>query len=218
MVQENNGLGQAFERVLLPVLLQDDKGTLKAHFQKQLKESKAQQLEGFFPSTKSSYGVLTLDTVEASLDAVMATIKWIEAAVNCTIEGQVEPYCYPDNNFGPDVLYLMWNKLFSDFRSCLVQSKYEKYDHQADALRTLVPDWLYYKNRNKPAERQLNLPGSLTQKWNAVKHKLVSNSRPCLRLLVQCPAELKWEKVAGQVASDGYKPSDTKAKQEKRDW
>ena len=36
MVQENNGPGQAFERVLLPVLLQDNKGTLKAHFQKQL--------------------------------------------------------------------------------------------------------------------------------------------------------------------------------------
>lgn len=47
MVQENNGPGQAFERVLLPVLLQDDKGALKAHFQKQLKESKAQQLKGF---------------------------------------------------------------------------------------------------------------------------------------------------------------------------
>ena len=51
-----------------------------------------------------------------------------------------------------------------------------------------------------------------------MKDKLVSNSRPCLRLLVQCPAELKWEKVAGQVAPDGYKPSDTNTKQEKRDW
>ena len=44
----------------------------------------------------------------------------------------------------------------------------------------------------------------------------MSDKRPCLRLLVQCPAALKAD--FGRVAPDGMHPKDKGAKKTARDW
>jgi hypothetical protein len=51
-----------------------------------------------------------------------------------------------------------------------------------------------------------------------VKDELVSDNRPCLRLLVQCPAKLPENAKPGWVAPDGTGPDDQFAKKEKRDF
>ena len=147
--QENQGLGEAFERLLLPVLMQGRHTSLENHFKKQLEDSDAQQLWRFCVSTKSSYGVLSIDVGEGN-EACEKTIDWIRGATNSTIEGQVPPFCYPDTSIGPDVMYLMWDQSYTDFRACLVQSKFEKNAKKDAALKTLVPDWLYHQSRLDP--------------------------------------------------------------------
>ncbi|KAG7347259.1 hypothetical protein IV203_030626 [Nitzschia inconspicua] len=212
---ENQRLGEALQRVLLPVLMQGRHTSLENHFKKQLQDSDAQQLWRFYVSTKSSYGVLSIDVGEGN-EAYEKTIDWICGATNSTIEGQVPPFCYPNTSIGPDVVYLMWDQSYTDFRACLVQSKFGKNAKKNAATKTLVPDWLYHKNRLDPKKRKLALNDELADQWNRVKDDFVSDKRPCLRLLVQCPATLKAD--FGRVAPDGMHPKDKGAKKAPRDW
>lgn len=163
----------------------------------------------------SSYGVLALDCKGNISD----TICWIESATSAQFEGQVAPFCYPDNHFGPDVLFLMWNDDYSEFRTCLSQAKFRKELNQMAALRTLVPEWLYHENRDNDdmRDRSSKLPDELWSKWKVAETKLITNGRPCLRLMVQYPAESTASANPGSVPRDVASPRQGKGKKRKHD-
>jgi len=47
----------------------------------------------------SSYGVLALSTQTPA-----ESMQWLENSIDSTIEGQVPPFCFPDQSMGPDLL------------------------------------------------------------------------------------------------------------------
>jgi hypothetical protein len=77
---------------------------------------------------------------------------------------------------------------------------------------------MYNEKRGKKDE-QVNV--QLTQPqidaWNAAKGKLVSDKRPCLRILVQMPAKPTKSAVDGMVAPEATGPK-AKNQGKKRDW
>jgi hypothetical protein len=91
--------------------------------------------------------------------------------------------------------------------------------NQQDALRTLVPTKLYHECRGKPEKEKISEKPyeELAKKWDDVKDEIVSDERPCLRLLVQMPAEPTASAISGKVAADATGPK-SKSKREKRDW
>ena len=180
--------------------------------------SDASALEAYDVPTKSAYGVFCVDT-RGEIDR---TIEWVTKSVNAKFEGQVAPFCYPDNRLGPEVIFLLRNRQdYGDFRACIVQSRYvSEVANQQDALRTLeVPTLLYKESRGKPGEDQSRqVLEELAKKWDAVKDKLVSDERPCLRLLVQLPeAEpTTTSAISGNVAAeDATGPKSKKSKTKK---
>lgn len=82
----------------------------------------------------------------------------------------------------------------------------------------MVPGMMYNEKRGKRDE-QVNV--QLTQPqidaWNAAKGKLVSDKRPCLRILGQMPAKPTKFSVDGMVARDATGPK-AKNQWKKRDW
>ena len=214
--QEPDGQGQAFERLLLPSLLQD---TQKLHSvcKKQLGDNMG-NLEDFMVSVRSSYGVLALDTGSVrDKSKIQATLEWIEDALKAKFEGQVPPFCYPDTLIGPDVIFLMHNESFDDFRTAVVQSKYSVAVNPKAALITLVPGKFYTESRGKEGKEKTTrqMTQEQAEVWNELKGTLVSDKRPCLRLLVQTPADSTAE--SGLIAADDYLVNDS-SNQKKRDW
>jgi hypothetical protein len=94
-------LGYCFEQFVLPSI-QARFSTVMAS---QLKENvdALEELKGYTVSKWSSYRVLAL-----KCDTSLATMGWIDRAImDSQLEGLVEPFCYPDTLFGPDVVFLM---------------------------------------------------------------------------------------------------------------
>ena len=203
--QEEGGLGEAFEMLLLPGLLMEKK-RLHKFVKSHLKDSGALALEAYDVSTRSAYGVLCIDT----RGEINRTIEWVKKSFNAKFEGQVAPFCYPDIHIGPDVLFLLRNRQdYKDFRACIVQSKYiSEVTNQQDALRTRVPTKLYHESQGKPEKEKLSqkLSEELAKKWDDLKDEIVSDERPCLRLLVQMPAEPTASAISGNVAADATGP------------
>jgi hypothetical protein len=82
----------------------------------------------------SSYGVLALKC-NTSPD----TVQWIAKAMQSRFEGLTVPFCYPDNLFGPDVVFLMWTSSYEDFRFVASQIKLKRNLSQVEAPRTVWP-------------------------------------------------------------------------------
>mmetsp|Transcript_14173 Transcript_14173/g.25693 ORF Transcript_14173/g.25693 Transcript_14173/m.25693 type:complete len:575 (-) Transcript_14173:72-1796(-) len=214
--QEEGGLGEAFERLLLPGLLMQRK-RLHEFVKLHLKGSEALALEAYAVSTRSAYGVLCVDT-RGKIDR---TIEWVEKSVNSKFEGQVAPFCYPDIHIGPDMLFLLRNRQdYEDFRACIVQSKYvSEVTNQQDALRKLVPTKFYHENRGEAEKEKISqkLFEELATKWEDLKDEFVSDERPCLQLLVQMPTEPTASPISGYVAADATGPK-SKSERKIRDW
>lgn len=144
------------------------------------------KFKDFWVSSRSSYGALVLDC----RNDLNGTLEWIRAATNARFEGQVAPFCYPHEVFGPDVIFLMWDESFIDFRSAICQAKYRENFSQIDALRTLVPDWLFHQNLSDPEKRQrsIQIPNDVWSDWKTdIETKFIDSEKPCLRLMVQYP-------------------------------
>lgn len=216
VLQQKGGLGDAFERLLLPGLLME-KRKLHDFVKSHVKDSDVSRLENYDVSVRSAYGVLCVDTS----DNIEETIDWVKRSLEAKFEGQVAPFCYPDVIIGPDVIFLLRNRNnYEDFLACFVQSKYViEVTNQQDALRTLVPDLLFHQSRGKPGKVKLSeqLCADLANKWDNLKDKLVCDHRPCLRLLVQMPAEPTAAAVFGGVPPDATGPK-SKSTRRKRDW
>jgi hypothetical protein len=178
--QEGSVQGEGLEKLMLPAFQHRER--LPNILKKQLGTDHC--FEGYLVSSRSSYGVLALDCK----DDIPRTIEWIESAASAQFEGLVPPFCYPDDNFGPDLMFLMWNNEYTEFRTALAQAKFSKGVNQLDALRTLVPKWLYCENRSKEVKRSSKVNDELWQKWKIAEAKLIRDDRPCLRLMVQYPA------------------------------
>ena len=214
--QEQGGLGEAFESLILPGLFME-KERLPKFIQNNVKEQDFSVLKSFEVSQRSSYGVVCVDARQN----IKKTIEWMTAIWNSTFEGQVPPFCYPDVHFGPDLMFFLRNlEDYKDFRACLLQSKYvTDVGNQQDALRTLVPDVLHCESRGKEGKQKFSgkIDQDLAEKWRDLKDQLVCDERPCLRLLVQMPAKPSSSASTGVVASGATGPIPTK-KGKKRDW
>lgn len=111
----------------------------------------------------------------------------------------------------------MHNESFDDFRTTAVQSKYSVEVNPKMALITRVPSKFYTESRGKEGNEKTSrlMTPELAQRWNNLKEKLVSDKRPCLRLLIQTPADSTAE--SGLVAADDYLANGS-INQKKRDW
>ena len=108
------------------------------------------------------------------------------------------------------------------FRTCISQAKYKKLVDPLHALRSIVPDLLYYEKRDAKQPKKPTLSPVLSreeaeERWASVKSTLISNSRPCLRLLVQYPATATNAAEPGHCDSDKICPKYSKKRKRGRD-
>lgn len=198
--QEKSGLGEAFEKVVLAAL--QAKMTSVLEGENAFEEEDDEIFQQYQMPLRSSYGVLA-----AQCDQISDTLKWIEKATTAIIEGEVAPFCYPDTAIGPDLIFLMWNHMFTEFLAVIAQAKF-KYDikNQKDALRTITPALLYHENRgNKYCTTSRHLKEEDKTKWEEVRGNLIGDSSKthgCLRLMVQYPAYKTETAQPGKVADD----------------
>jgi len=143
--QEDGGLGDAFEKCLLPAIQK----RLSQILHDQLNHHGGSVLKDCCVSKRSSYGVLAIKCKDC-----VSTIKWIEAATSARFEGKVPPLCYPDSLMGPDLIFLMWNKTHTRFIAVLSQAKYRQAFNHLSALRTITPSLLCHEKRGEPMERK----------------------------------------------------------------
>jgi hypothetical protein len=116
--QERGGQSHAFERLILPALLQDREKLRKVAME-MIDEN--DEVVGVLPrecshGTRSAYGVLALDAEEKD-DPTSETLAWLRSSTEARFEGQVPPFCFPCEIFGPDVLCLLYKEDYSDFSS-----------------------------------------------------------------------------------------------------
>lgn len=164
-------------------------------------------------SYRSSYGVLA-----RKCSTPQDTMEWINDATSSAFEGQVPPFCLPDVHIGPDLIFLLWDILYTTYVSVISQVKLRNDLNQLQALRTITPALLYYENRdsytrkNKNGERGqppqkealskvITSDESLTASWEAARPKLVGNEKGCVRFMVQCPCH-KTQSAAPGVLED----------------
>ena len=195
VAQEQGGLGEAFEKIMLPAIQKK----LRALLQTQHKGDNA--FPEYNVSCRSAYGVLAMDCKES----IESTLNWIEAATNATFEGQVPPFCYPDDHFGPDLMFLMWNNSYSGFISAIAQAKYRRNFTQESALRTITPSLLYHQNRDSEPSVSEKLTEGLKDRWERLKEKVIGDDRGCLRLMVQYPSKKKRAAAPGRTEDDSPK-------------
>jgi hypothetical protein len=213
-------MGNVFEEFLLP--------SIQTRFVKILRSQVGQDssLVNFMLVPEwSSYGVLAMKCKGPS-----DTIEWINAAVHARFEGAVAPFCFPDTLFGPDVVFLMRTRAWGDFRFVALQAKLKYELNQAEALRTVVPEFFYREKRanSKPPSslkddklrglwektekdlfgiEQVDMTperkvskGAKVQKQTGRKRK-----RDMVRVLVQYPAERTASANPGPIAENAYK-------------
>lgn len=114
----------------------------------------------------------------------------------------------------------MWNEEYTAFRAALAQGKFRIRFNQLDALRTLVPEWLYYENGDKPTKRKRSskVQEDLWNIWEEAKVNLVGNSQPCLRLMVQYPANATKSAAPGRFHEDGVEPCENASCKRNHNW
>ena len=138
-----------------------------------------------------------------------------------------EPFCYPDNYFGPDIIFLMRSCEWKHFLPVLCQAKFKnELSSQPAALRTLVPKLLYCENRGNDKQKiSRSLTPQQSKSWeNVMKQLFDFNSgkreREVVRLMVQYPALATNAALPGNVNFDEYQVSEGEPskKKEKHDY
>lgn len=193
--QEEGGLGDAFEKIMLPAIQRKFPEILKS----QLGDTVV-SLDGYAVSCRSSYGVLAVQCKTPS-----ETIQWIDEAANSTFEGQVVPFCYPDAAFGPDLIFMLRNTLYCCCVFAISQAKYRNDIKQLEALRTIAPFLLYHQSRGKENQQLSTLISSddvLKKRWEEVRPKLVGVKRGCVRFMVQYPCDKTRSATPGVIEDD----------------
>jgi hypothetical protein len=123
---------------------------------------------------RSAYGVLARACTEPA-----DTILWLEASVEARFDGAVEPFCFPDELFGPDLVFFMRDASdLLNFVPVLSQAKFTRnMKSQPAAMLTTVPELLYMDNRGDPnashkkrEKSKINVPsrrvaGPLFDRW-----------------------------------------------------
>jgi len=156
-------VGLAFEELLIFVL--------QEHFVKVAAEISDDY--GSYIVGKSAYGVLATKCTTKK-----ETMNWIDKALEAPLEGTVPPFCFPDNNFGPDVVFLLrdpqaWK---TKFVPVLCQVKFQEQSDSKKAMCTVVPDMLYMNNRGNSNKRMKTCLTEDDQKrWKEQKKKLFKN-------------------------------------------
>lgn len=199
----SGGKGEAFEELLLSPLHDNEKWQ---DFLEHELDGDGHDFKDYSVFSRSSYGALAKSCKESIAD----TIQWIKDAASSKFDGQVPPFCFPDDNFGPDVLFLMWNKDHTEFRPVLTQSKFAGTVLQDPALLTTDPTLLYLENRGKEKQKPSTKLKTKSSSelwdnwWDLARPKLLNEERPCLRLMVQYPANAGCGAESGQRYKRGY--------------
>ena len=134
---------------------------------------------------RSAYGVLARACTEPA-----DTILWLEASVEARFDGAVEPFCFPDELFGPDLVFFMRDASdFLNFVPVLSQAKFTRnMKSQPAAMLTTVPELLYMDNRGDPnashkkrEKSKINVPsrrvvGPLFDRWESIRHRVFSSN------------------------------------------
>jgi hypothetical protein len=207
--------GKVFEQFLLP--------SIQNRFEMimTIQLPKDSYLQNYKVPEWSSYGVLATKCEDPS-----GTIAWINAVMESRFEGAIPPFCFPDNMFGPDVVFLLRNRSWDEFRLVAIQAKLKKHLNQAQALRTVVPELFYHQNRGKNPSSSLK-EKSLQDSWNTAEKKLFGiedilitgrstrasvaqptrrkRNRDMVRVVVQYPAEQTASANPGPIAFTKYK-------------
>ena len=186
------------DELLLSHLEMQEDGGMSDGYQKlcirPLQEHLSEKLVALFPDDRfcdfsvplrSAYGVIAKSCEGQTTEKVKLTMEWLEAAKSAKLEGSVPPFCLPDELFGPDLVCLMWNKTHKEYRVVLCQSKYCMVQSQPKALGTLVPNWLYHRNRGKPDMRLSLTEKELLLKWASLKKMFLNQS--IVRVLMEYP-------------------------------
>ncbi|CAB9511448.1 expressed unknown protein [Seminavis robusta] len=210
--------GNVFEEFLLPSVQHRFLENIQSQFGKDF-------LKDHMVPGRSSYGVLA-----TKCDKPSDTIKWTRSSLEARFEGAFAPFCFPDTLFGPDLTFFMRNKKNWDgFHFVVVQAKLKFELNVADALRTLVPELFFHKNRGTTPSSSLE--PEIRQRWTEVENNLfnmkeetqVANQRstrstksqsvvvkkrrqrPVLRVLVEFPARRNESANSGPVHPSAYK-------------
>lgn len=137
----------------------------------------------------SSYGTIAKSCRgQTSAGAIRQLLDWVESATSAKFEGTVPPFCLPSENFGPDVVCLLWNQLYTTYSTVLCQAKFKESQSQPEALRTLVPEWLFFDRRDTENRALTNiLVTPELERWKNLESKLVGRNISLLRCLVEFP-------------------------------
>lgn len=185
MGQEAGGQGEAFEKAVPPAI----QNRFRRALTKQLGK-RGDVLKDHMVSLRSACGVLGF-----SCKTIEETTKWIADATGATFEGEVPPFCHPDTNVGPDLMFLLWIMAFTKHFAVTAQAKHKKNKNlnQREALQTITPSLLHHELRGKKGLRPSSqLKGDCKTRWEALKKKFVREGRDehgCVRFVVQHPCE-----------------------------
>ena len=116
----------------------------------------------------------------------------------------MEPFCFPDVIIGPDILALMWNPYYTDYRLMLIKSTFKIAVAEESALATLVPEWLYMSKRNTSAATPAFTTTESVQSWEAAKKLLVPDDKECVRVLIKYPKSVDEVSQAGWCSKGSF--------------
>jgi hypothetical protein len=103
---------------MLVLLALQDRAAYHGMLEKQLGKKNA--FKSYWVSSWSLYGILAKDCKSLVKDATGC----INSATSSKLEGGHPPFCYPYNHFGPEMLFLMWNREYTEFHICFCQAKF----------------------------------------------------------------------------------------------
>jgi hypothetical protein len=140
------------------------------------------------------------------------------ADANLRFDGQIPPFLYPDDHFGPDLVFLLRNKSFKEFYPVLCQVKFSNNVDQPHALRTIVPELLYFQNRDpgvKKSKPKPTISASLSveqlEAWTMARSGLLQcdatgkkRRQGVIRFMVQYPSKSTRSARPGTVAVGEY--------------
>ena len=212
--RHSGGVGDSFEEIAVVALRKKLKDLLGETF------SDSNELANLHAPTKSSYGVMAKSCKGQSSEKIIGLLDWIDSATSATFEGTVPPFCFPTEMLGPDVVCLLRDDGYRNIGTVLCQAKFSSVQSQPEALRTVVPEWLFYENRDKE-ERGINkkFGGEELQRWNNLKSKLVGDDIPLVRCLIEYPVNATRSSQSGRIHRNSIEPcADSKICNEKLDW
>ncbi|CAB9498560.1 expressed unknown protein [Seminavis robusta] len=131
-------------------------------------------------------------------------MEWINDATSSAFEGQVPPFCLPDVYIGPDVIFLLWDILYTTHVSVISQVKLRNDLNQMQALRTIMPALLYYENRDSYKRKKKNGERGQTNK----KKRHSQSAAP--GILEDHKVKVLKEDKAGAPATKRRKKSDSR--------